>query len=275
MRFYSGMPVSGAGSLHRPAVPGLAALSRVVLWPARRRRPRRTSAASSGGAITRPSSPSRSASRRTQRVSGVRRLTRSLPSPQLGDGLARVVLGDPAAQRRQLQHHLDIVGRRPEQALVHVHRLGVAAAPRRARRARSRASTRSSRNSRTASARQAPGLQVGPALHDEQPHRVHVPLGGLVPARDVVATGAAAARAGRRPRSRASTRPAPRSSTCTATWALAAPAAPAAVSSLAIVRLQRRTVPATAPRRASAAPPAARSPRPRPAAAAGRWTPPG
>ena len=38
----------------------------------------------------------------------------------------------------------------------------------------------------------APRLQVRPALHEQHPHRVHVPLGRLVPARDVVRTGAAA-----------------------------------------------------------------------------------
>ena len=40
----------------------------------------RTSATSDGGETTRPSSPSRSASRRTQPVSGVRSATRSRPS---------------------------------------------------------------------------------------------------------------------------------------------------------------------------------------------------
>src|SRR5262249_4401365 len=45
------------------------------------------------------------------------------PVAQFGHVLARVVLGHPAPPRGQLEYDAHVVGRGPEQALVHVHRL--------------------------------------------------------------------------------------------------------------------------------------------------------
>ena len=105
------------------------------------------------GAMTRPSSPSRRASRRTQRVSGVRSVTRSSPSSQLGHALARVVLGDPAPGRPQLEHDADVLaataGTAPRPRPPARPRRGTAAATS----STCMPSTRSSRNSRTPSAR--------------------------------------------------------------------------------------------------------------------------
>ncbi len=67
--------------------------------------------------------PNRSASRRTQRLSGVRRHD---PGAAVGarlDRLARVVLGHPAAGRLDVDHHPDVVWAGLEQPGVEVARL--------------------------------------------------------------------------------------------------------------------------------------------------------
>ena len=65
-------------SLHKTAPGGTAQ----AYWASAAAASSRISAARSAGEVTRPSSPSRSASRRTIRVSGVRSPTRSRPSPR-------------------------------------------------------------------------------------------------------------------------------------------------------------------------------------------------
>ena len=186
--------------------------------------------------MIRPSSPSRK--RQPAHPLAIRG-TQDHPEPAFAQSvmlLARVVLGHPPPVRRELDHHAQVVGRRAgtgpwststgSRPGRHLGRHRQHLDPEHA--------VEPEQPDRLRPA--APSLQVGPPLHDQQPHRVHVPLGRLVTAGHVVGQ-VHPAPASSASRTRARTLRSAFRSTSTATWALGAPASPAAASSFAMVRL--------------------------------------